>query len=201
MQKNRAIDILLIFCLLWLGCGGENIPPENARTYKVMQDKANSLGAMTAEVKLDPTAAIKGKIAIVDHWQTDEITQPEDFRIEGFTQYFDGIAKGNVLDGWGLTPDTVATKPDEIETVVRINCMRGARIGTFRAPKHVPVPSYRSECLIDMIDYKTATIFARESFFNSEIDPSTHLLPIDREVVASPPYENIMAYVKTFKRR
>lgn len=200
MKRNRNIDILLIFCLLWLGCAGGDIPPENARVYQVMQDKANELGNLNAEVKLDPSAAIKGKTAIVVHWHDSILDKPGDFRIEGYTQYFDGIAKAKVLDLWGLTPETVPTKPSEIETLVRIACEKGERVGTFPAEKRAPVPAYRSECLVDVINYKTNTIFSRETFFNSEIDPNTRVLPIDKEVVASPNYEEIRGYIKNFKR-
>ncbi|MBV6495886.1 MAG: hypothetical protein JFAIHJKO_01000 [Pyrinomonadaceae bacterium] len=200
MKKNRCIDVLLIFCLLWLGCGGENIPPESARVYKVMQDKANELGSLEAAVKLDPSAAIKGKTAIVVHWHDSIVDKPEDYRIEGYTQYFDGIAKAKVLDPWGLTPETVPTTPSEIETLVRISCGKGDRIGTFPAERRAPVPAYRRDCLVDIIDYKTKTVVSRETFFSSEIDPHTRVLPIDQEVVASPPYEDIKSYVKNFKR-
>jgi len=200
MKKNRPFDVLLIFCLLWLGCGGENIPPESARVYQVMQDKANELGRPQGEERLDPSVGIKGKTAIVVHWRDNIIDKPEDFRIEGFTQYFDGIAKTKVLDLWGLTPDTVPTKPSEIETLVQVTCRKGNKVGTFPVEKRAPVPAYEMNCLVNMINYKTSTIFSRKIFSNSEIDPNTRVLPIDNEVIASPPYEVIRDYVKNFKR-
>ncbi|HQZ81975.1 MAG TPA: hypothetical protein PLR83_02025 [Pyrinomonadaceae bacterium] len=200
MRKNRSIDVVVIFCALWLGCGGENIPPENARVYKVMQDKANELGRPRGVVKLDSSAAIKGKTAIVVHWHDSILDKPEDFRIEGFTQYFDGIAKAKVLDLWGLTPETVPTKPSEIETLVQVTCRQGNKVGTFPVEKRAPVPAYEMDCLVDIINYKTTTIFSEKAFHNSEIDPHTRVLPIDKEVIASPPYEEIRGYVKNFKR-
>jgi len=56
------------------------------------------------------------------------------------------------------------------------------------------------DCIVDVLDYRTETIFARKTFRNSEIDPTTRVLPIDDEVLAAPPYNDIRGYVKTFKR-
>lgn len=201
MKLNRPPILLLIFCILWLGCGlGREVPPENARVYKVMQDKADELGVPQGEVKLNPSAAIHGKTAIVVHWNDSLLEKPEDYQIEGFTQDFDGLANATVLDLWGLTPETVPTKPSEIETLVRVTCAPGDRIGTFPAEKRPPVPAYRMDCIVDVLDYRTETIFARKTFRNSEIDPTTRVLPIDDEVLAAPPYNDIRGYVKTFKR-
>lgn len=189
----------MIFCVLWLGCG-KSMPPENVRVYQGMQDKANELGAMHTKVDLDSSHAIEGKTAIVVHWGYSPIERPDDFRVEGFTQYFDGIAKAKVLDLWGLKPDAIATDPSDIETVVRVGCTSGARIPDFQADgRDRPVPAYAKECLVELIDYQSATVFAQGFFRNSTIEPTRRVLPIDTKVVASPPYDEIMNYVRNYK--
>lgn len=200
MKNSQLVIVMLIFCALWLGCGIEAPPPEDARIYQTMKFKANELGAMHTKVDIDSSHPISGKTAIVVHWATNELNGPDDFQIEGFTQYFDGIAKAKVLDLWGLRPDTVAIKPSEIETVVRIGCTMGSRLADFHAENGRVVPAYATECLIEMIDFRDAVTFWQEVFRSSEIERSKKVLPIDSKVVASPPYEDIMEYVKNFKR-
>ena len=201
MKRSQSLIVVVVSCFLWFGCGsGELVPAENATIYKVMQDTADELGVRQGEVKLDPSASIHGKTAIVVHWNDTLLEKPEDYQIEGFTQAFDGIAKAKVLDLWGLTPETVPTDPSEIETLVRVTCAPGDRIGTFPAVGRPPVPVYRMDCLVDVLDYKTKTIFSQKTFRNAEIDPHTRVLPIDNEVLAAPPYDDIRRYVRNFKR-
>ncbi|MBX3281098.1 MAG: hypothetical protein KF756_01335 [Acidobacteria bacterium] len=200
-KRFPVIVVFLLFCIVWLGCGlGENVPPPDARVYHIMQERANELGALQVKVALDPSKAITGKTAIVEHWNNSDLEKPEDFRIEGFTQYFDGIAPAKVLNIWGLKPDTVPTKPSEIETLVRIGCTNGARIADFKVERRAPVPAYAIECLVEMIDYKSATAFSQRAFRNSTIEPDRKVLPIDEKVVARPPYDEITGYIRNFKR-
>ncbi|KXK03894.1 MAG: hypothetical protein UZ17_ACD001000991 [Acidobacteria bacterium OLB17] len=165
-----------------------------------MKEKANQIGALDAKVRLDPLHRIHGKVAIVAHWNYSPVERPEDFAIQGFTRYFDGIAPAKVLNAWGLKPDTIATKPEEIDTAVRVGCTSGARIEDFKPERLPPVPAFATVCLVELIDYRKETVFAQQVFRNTTIEPDRNVLPTDDKIVASPPYEDIEEFVRTFAR-
>jgi hypothetical protein len=200
MSHFRLIELLLVLCVVALGCGlGSDVPPKEKRIYQIMHDRSNELGATVADVKLDASVPMKGKVAIVFH-ENNYLEKPEDYRIIGFTQYMDDIAAQKVLEPWGLTRENIATKPDEIDTLVRITCTKGRRIGDYPAERRAPIPAYGIQCLVDVMNYKTATIFARETLENLTIEKANRPMPVDESITAWPPYEDIYAYVKNFRR-
>jgi hypothetical protein len=225
-MKNGALSVLLLLAFVSLGCGfgklfaGKNAesnssnvragnsantandnsdpngaPSESARVYKIMEDKANELGNTTTSIALDPKAPIKGKLAIVNK----KYDFTEDFYIEGFDVYMTSFASDYDLERWGIKKEELAATPDEIDTLVRIKCKRGKKIGSYSSGG-TSIPAYAMVCGVEMIDHKTATVFAQKTFTNNELLDSITTSSNTKDHVALQPTKEIGNYIKSFPR-
>lgn len=170
-------------------------PPESERIYKVMGDKATEIGNTPTTVALDSKAAIRGKIAIVNR----KYDFTEDFYIEGFNAYGTAFATDYDLDRWGIKKEEIAATPDEIDTLVRIKCKRGKKIGQYGSGG-TSIPAYAIVCDVALIDFKSAVVFAQKTFTNSEMMDSITASSTKKEDVALQPVAEIGKYLKKFPR-
>lgn len=177
--------------------GSDGIPTDEARIYKPMEDAADKLGLMTTTTNLDSTKRISGKIAVVNR----KYVFTDDYYTELFSPFFDKFESDDELKNWGIDKTKIATKPDEIETLVRITCKKGKKIGTFRSPdKTKTVPGYGMDCDVEVIDYKAAEVFAKKSFSNNEMPATASIDDDDKDHTVLQPYREIHSYIKNFPR-
>lgn len=170
-------------------------PPDSARIYKVMDDKADEIGNTPTTIALDSKAVIKGKLAIVNK----KYDFSEDFYIEGFDVYGTAFATDYDLERWGVSKDELAAKPDEIDTLVRIKCKRGKRIGQYTSGGE-SIPAYAMVCDVALIDFRSAVVFAQKTFTNSKMMDSITVSSTTKEDVALQPTTEIGKYLKSFPR-
>lgn len=229
MRKQKFALVLMILCLVVLGCNfGELMgkknevresnanlsvnssnrassnssnrnstdpPAESERIYKVMEDKANDLGRTKTTVKLDSKASIKGKVAVVA--KKYEFTP--DYEIEGFNVYKTDFDSEYSLDRYALTKERMAVKPEEIETLVHINCNQGKSIGRYTSPTgDKSVPAYSMVCKVSIIDYKTLTTVAQKTVENKTLEPKARIDTDDTKYVNLAPWDEIEKYLKSF---
>lgn len=174
------------------------VPSEEARIYKVMEDAGEKLGALSTTTSLDATRKITGKIAIVNR----KYAFTDEYYVELFSPFFDKFASDDDLRSWGISKADVATNPDEIDTLVRITCKKGKKIGTFRSPdKTRTVPGYGMDCGVEVIDNRSAVVFAKSSFSNNEMPASATINGDDKDYTVLQPYQEIHSYIKKFPRQ
>lgn len=170
-------------------------PSESDRVYKVMSEKANEIGKTPTTVKLNSRTPINGKLAIVNQ----KYSFSEDFYIEGFNASGSDFALDYDLDRWGIKRDEIAGKPDEIDTLVRISCKRGKKIGEYTSGGK-SIPAISLICEVELIDYKTAVVFAKRTFTNNDLFDTITTSTTQKEYVNLQPDEEIGKYLKKFPR-
>jgi hypothetical protein len=179
------------------GSNSTGVPPDEARIYKIMEDKANELGKTQTTVRLDPAAKVKGRIAVVNK----KYDFTPDFYIELFGPYMNQFTTDFDLGVWGIDQAHIATKPEEIDTLIRITCQRGKQIGKYTSPGgDQSVPAYAMTCGVDIIDYKTATVVAQKSFTNNVMPKSASISSTAKDYVVMQPSDAIKNYLKKFPR-
>jgi hypothetical protein len=125
--------------------------------------------------KLENDARIKGKIAIVSR---NSFVNLHDF-------YIDGEFHKKGITGTEFFPEEMyATNPDELETVIRIEYKKGNLIDYFKDSKYSETIEIYS-CLIDIsiIDYKTATVIAKEQIEDKTLPTNASSLTVSRNQI------------------
>ena len=111
----------------------------------------NELIRLPTTVSLNSDAAIKGKIAFARKFEKGDAGQSP---VE--------------IDGYAINDfpfDKRAVKPEEIETLVKITCGKGDKIG-----QKGEAVQYSNRCEVSLIDYKTLTVFAQKTIENKNLD-------------------------------
>ena len=163
-----------------------------AQNIQALKDKAKELSKLTPPLKLVSKPVLKGKIVIVEQTNTEsEYSSVEIKGIHSYDEKFDDYE----LEKNGLTSDKLATKPDEIDTLVQILCSKGKRIGTYNT-KLGSLPAYSKVCKVSIIDYRESKIIAQKSFVNRKLEPSITVSETTTEYVLLHPYEEIQKYIK-----
>ncbi|GEM_PF-5086371 len=156
--------------------------------YKPFMDTASELSRVLVPVNLDANATIKGKVAIV--------IQDADGRseIKGFDVYGKEFMKYE-HEGYGFTSDKLAVKTDEIETLIRTKCTKGSKLGSVRGTN-----VFSNRCEVSIIDFKSSTVIAQQTFENKEIyrDFDTDVYPTEYVDIA--PSSEIEAFVKSLPK-
>jgi hypothetical protein len=153
------------------GCGGGR--------EKALAGKAGELMNIQAAEKLDPSARIGGKVAVVE----SHFNRPAS--LEGF--HADGPI--DQLSAFFFSPRRKAQSVEEIETLVKIDCQKGDAISGSSPTM------YASFCDVSLIDFKNKTVFARKRFENQYTFNGVSVVD---ESVARPPSEEIKAYLREF---
>jgi hypothetical protein len=130
-------------------------------------------------VSLKSDAALKGKIKIARQYEEADISQAP-VKIDG---YLSSIFLSSKL----------TTKPEELETLVKIVCGRGDKIGQTGK-----TAQYSNRCVVSLVDYKSLTVVAEKIIENKSLDtnPSAESAGVRIWVTKFPDAE-IESYLKS----
>lgn len=130
-------------------------------------------------VSLNSDAALKGKIKVARQYEEADISQAPVI-IDGYL--------GSIFPSGKL-----ATKPEELETLVKIVCGRGDKIGQTGK-----TAQYSNRCVVSLIDYKSLTVVSQKTIENRSLDtnPSAESAGVKIWVTKFPNAE-IESYLKS----
>ena len=96
----------------------------------------------------------------------------------------------------------MALKPDEIETLIHLNCHQGKAIGRFVSKSSgKTVPAFGMTCKVSIIDYKSLTTIAQKTFEDNVMEEETSSIDEeDKKYVNNPPLDKIQKYLEDFSK-
>lgn len=175
--------------------GGEHVNPppvgeiasyvDGLRVDKVLpamsRPDEKELVRLPLTVDLKPDAAVRGKIKIVQKLERGDLGSNQFSFIEG-------------SDNFGFPYERIAQKPEELETLVRVVCVRGSLIG-----KVEKTTQYSSKCEVSLIDYKALSVFAQKTIENKTPEETGAAKSSESSRwVVGPPRQEIESYLKSF---
>lgn len=175
--------------------GGEHVNPppvgeinsyvDSFRVDKVLpamsRPDEKELVRLPLTVDLKPDAAVRGKIKVVQKIERGDLDSNQFSFIEG-------------SDNFSFPFERIAQKPEELETLVRVVCVRGSLIG-----KVEKTTQYSSKCEVSLIDYKTLSVFAQKTVENKTLEETGAAKSSEsRRWVVGPPKQEIESYLKSF---
>jgi hypothetical protein len=150
------------------------------------------LSALPTSEKLSKTPKVKGKIAIVRNSDRDVVI--DRFSEDGATFDTDPTIPGETYNNF-LPAELYAKTPDEIDTLIKINCVTKkdeALYTNSNSMKDEPMFYEYVICDIGLIDYKTATLFAKKQA-GKNVAPKV----INSRTVARHPWVEIVQYLRS----
>ncbi len=155
-------------------------PSFDSDKYSELLSKREEFAKLSVPVKLDAKAVFKGKIFIATN------------NLEKFSDY-------DLLDN-GIADYRMAKSEEELETLIQVNCAKGAYVATYEGKYDRKVKGFAVNCTVSIVDHKTQATVARKSFSNSRppgvissIDPD----PND-EYLMPRPLGDIARYINSF---
>lgn len=153
----------------------DKVAPELTSLYNYEKE----LIRLPTTVSLKPDAALKGKIAFARQYQVGDISQSP-----GWIDYYG--------DASSFFPsDKIANNTDQLETLVKIVCGKGDKIGQTGT-----TTQYANRCEISLIDYKTLTVTAQKIVENKTLVESAKDTDI-KIYVTDFPKEEVNNYLKS----
>jgi hypothetical protein len=174
-----------------------NSQPVNAQpvkpSFKDFQNEAKEIGSVSAPLKLNPKAKIKGKIALIE--KSDYGTyEMKGFSYDGSDYYqFD-------LDKYDLAKDKLAVKREEIDTLILRSCDKGKQIGQYSVSDGSKIPAFALDCKVSIIDYRIPAVVAEKKFSSRELAKDIKITSATKEWTAYEPSEEMEKYIKNFPR-
>lgn len=174
-SKNLLVSLVIV-CFLVLGCGlmsKKEVRPE-------MWSKPDVLCNFSATEKLISDAKVTGKIALVSKDST--YYYPNRCNIDG---YFNDPSKGIVEVTTYFPEEMYATKPEEIDTLIKIENKKGNLLNSFvseggyELSGHI-VRVYSRFIDISIIDYKTSTVIAKQQIEFKEFPKGSSSSSVDK---------------------
>ncbi|MGI9069475.1 MAG: hypothetical protein ACR2HX_24105 [Pyrinomonadaceae bacterium] len=165
MKTNRIIILLssLLTGILFSGCFIIDRTAKNkAEKYPEMLAKKDDLVNLKTSEKLGGEEKLKGKIAVVRKDKEAKVAMLDRFSYDG---EFSSSSPGENKEF--LPAEIYARKPDEIETLIKIECRKVRDFGNYRqggSSTTQSVEVFNVVCDVGVIDYKTATVFAKSTF-------------------------------------
>jgi len=153
--------------------------------------KADELWEFHAPRELNPKARIKGKIAFL--WRTSN-----GIDMHLFDDKNSKVDK-KTLDYYGFKEDEIAIKVDEIDTLIKVWCLKGDQIGEYQSGR--AIPAYAKECDVDVIDYRNRTTFAEREIINRKMERTVEISINASEYILEPPFDQIRKYLKSLKSK
>lgn len=149
--------------------------------YGELLSKRSELAKLTPPVKLEPNAAIKGKVIVVS--SNLEKIGDEDKLDNGFADY------------------RLAKSIDEVGTVIQVLCSKGRPTATYVGKFNKRVKGFASECKVSIIDYKSPTVIAQKNFSNTKPPEVIASIEADTkdEYMMPRPYGAIVDYIDSFQ--
>ncbi len=168
--ERVALSVCLLSLLLFIvGCSGSaSKQPEAPKEFGAMLAKQNELAALPTTEKLSKKPEIKGKIVIVRN--SDGAISLDRFHESGEAFFTDMPVAGEIYVHF-LPPEFYAKKPEEIETLIKVNCATKKDTALYTASGSSKVEPMEYDyvlCDIELIDYKTATVFAKKQVGKNE---------------------------------
>jgi hypothetical protein len=212
MKNASFLTALIIITASFSGCMVVNsfrhkfAPPNNSESPKPANNKplvkantenlitkAQELAEATFPLKLNPKAKAKGKILMIARSEFKSVA------IKGFDFNGDDYYQFD-LDTFGLKKETLAVKPDEIETVILKTCDKGKQIGQYAMSDGKKIPAFALDCKVSIIDYRIPAIVAEKKFPSKGMYDDILTSNSTKEWVAGEPSTEINAYIKNFPR-
>lgn len=157
-----------LICILLAGCSLARLSTgHKAEKYPDLRAKADELANYNASEKyglekLGLEERIKGKIAIVRKDKDAPRASLDRFSGDGeFSTAEPGQSAGF------LPPEMYAKRPDEIETLIKLQCHDDTTFGTYGQPGSYSGETHEFKnvvCDVSLIDYKKATLLAKHTF-------------------------------------
>ncbi len=191
-MPNEVDDYIASFPLEKLAGPVVAFPPEDESgtygKYKPFLELAGELARISYPVNINQNAGLKGKIAVA---LKNAQGRSE---LKGFDVFGKEIYSYD-LEKWGVSKEKMAEKPEEIETLIQINCNKGDKIGAVRR-----TTVFSNKCEVSVVDYKTSTTIFQKSFENKEMekDVDTDVYP-SGYIVIYPMFE-IEEFIKGFPK-
>jgi hypothetical protein len=196
-RKLFAVTLCVFSLLLLIACSrpSANQPsqPEAPKEFAAMVAKKGELAALATSEKLSKLATLKGKIAIVKN--SDGDISVDRFSEDGAT--FDSDPPIPVGETWSnfLPAELYAKTPDEIETLVKIDCVtkKDEALYTRGDSTHAEPKIYEYViCDVGLVDYKTATVYAKKRA-GKNTPPSR----ITGSTIARHPWREIAEFIRS----
>lgn len=127
------------------------------------------------------TAAIKGKAMIAQ--RTDE---------GDINPFFSNTNYSGSGLSYGLSYERLSSRPNEVETVIKIVCSKGNQIG-----KVGNTTEYSNRCLVSVIDYRSSTVLTEKQFENKTVNPNARQEDSPLNWIVSLPKEDIEAFIRS----
>jgi Sec-independent protein translocase protein TatA len=150
---------------------------------------ADKLSAISPPVKLASAPYLKGKTAVISTG---------------------ALSDGVVTELYIKESDRQANLMEEVGSVVKIECAKGASIGQYVVKeKGTKIPAFSSVCKVSVIDNSIPAVIAQKSFTNSvmvdnymvETDKKGGLKDYEKEYVSYAPTDQITEFLKKLPRK
>ncbi len=133
---------------------------------------------LSTTVSLRSDASLKGKIKLARQYEEADISQNA-VKIDGYLSSVFPFAK-------------LTSKPEELETLIKIVCGKGDKIGQFGK-----TTQYSNRCVVSVIDYKTLTVVAQKIIENTTVDDNPSAKNVTKIWVTKMPEKEIENYLKS----
>jgi hypothetical protein len=149
----------------------------------------DKLSAISPPVKIASAPYLKGKIAVM---------------AKG------ALSDGVVTDIYIKDSDNQASLIEEVGSIVKIECTKGAGIGQYVVKeKNIKIPAFGSVCKVTIIDNTIPAVIAQKTFTNSvmtdvsivNVDKDGKLSDSDKEYVAYAPTDEIAGFLQKLPRK
>ncbi len=162
-----------------------NVARSGLPKFKAFMDTAPELGRVLLPVNLSASPTIRGKVAVVEIDGGQFELKGFDYKGEDYSTY----------GTFGISKEKLATRTDEIDTLIKVICNKGDRIGSIKG-----VAVYANKCQVSLVDFKASTVVAQKTFENRQWDKEDE--DFDSELyrngyVVLSPSQEIENYIKT----
>jgi hypothetical protein len=156
IKSTKIVALTILTCFLMSGCS--LLGRLSGGRTSTMWSKPDVLCDYPTTDKLASGAKIAGKIALV----TKNFTvNPSNCYLDG---HFNDPSKGAVTGTKFFPEEMYATKPEEIDTLIKVETKRGDLLNSFSTDGVNRVKVYSSLIEISVIDYKASAVIAKERF-------------------------------------
>lgn len=174
-----------------------NSEGKNPAYYKTFSEKSVELGNLKPSLKLDKTAKIKGKVAILEKTRGEFDYKLLGFDVRGNESLQQYISQDeDAVKTYGFTFKDLAENLNDLETLIRISCQNGKVVGRYEGG----ITAISNRCLVSIIDYKTNAVMAQKTFENAKPEDEIKVQKFKKQEILMHPYNEIRAYVTQFPR-
>lgn len=156
--------------------------------YTGFRNLVSELVRVSVPENIDANAKIKGKLAYV----------LQDAGGKAELKGIDGMGKELYkydYEKWGVGSERLAEKIDEVETLIKVICKKGERLGAVRR-----TTVFAQKCEVSIIDYKAFNVVAKKSFENKVMDKDVDTNIYPSQYVVLYPYNEMDEYIKAFPK-